>query len=313
MSLLGGPCSLTSIITTLFQTILPVLLIAGAGYLLQRKLTLDTRTVSRLCLYILTPSLGFSSIAQSQMSRDELWRMASLAALVVLSMVALGWLAAGILRLEKQERSTLQLALAFANSGNFGLSVCYFAFGDEGLERAMVYFITSSVLVNSLGVYLASRGGRAGSISASLRNVVSMPLLYGVLLGLLVNFTGWRVPAPLLKTADLAGRAAVPTMLLVLGMQLARSRLGDDRLVLSVGTVLKLIIAPLIALLFATMLRMTGVTWQVALVESATPTAVTTVIISEEFEASPRLASGMVLITTLCSLVTLTVLLALIS
>ena len=304
---------MAEVTSILFQTILPVVLIAGAGYLLQRRLHLDIRTVSRVCLYVLTPCLAFSSISQARMSMGEMWRMALMAVLNVLAMVLVGSLAAGLLRMKRDKRSALTISLAFSNCGNFGLSVCLFAFGDAGLERALVYFISSSVLTYSLGVFLASRGGRAGTITASLRNAVRMPILYAALLGLVFNFTGWESPAPIMKATELVGRASVPMMLLVLGMQLTRIRLGEDLLHITLGTVLRLVGAPAVALLLAGLLRLTGVAWQVAIIQSAMPAAVTNIIISEEFEAAPEFASGMVLVTTLASVVTLTGVLSLIT
>ena len=304
---------MTSIFSILFETILPVILIAGAGYILQRRMHPDPRSLSRLALYILSPCLGFTTIAQSKIATDTLWRMAAVAALGLIAMVLVGTLAAGLLRLSRPDRAALQLSLALPNAGNFGLSVCLLAFGEVGLSLALIYFITSSLLTNSLGVFLASRGGRSDGFKESLRSVLGMPLLYAAILGLIVNFTRFSVPAPLMKAVDLAGKAAVPVMLVNLGMQLAGSRLGQDWRVLSAGTVLKLLAAPALTLGLAAALRLSGVAWQVALVEAATPTAVTTVIVCDEFDASPALASSMVLVTTIFSLFTITGLLALIT
>jgi len=303
---------LAEIIAILLQTILPVVLIAGVGYLLQRRLHLDIRTLSRLSLYILTPCLAFNSISGSQMAPDEIGRMVAISALNVISMIALGSITAGVLRLDRSRRSALAISVAFANSGNFGLSICLFAFGEAGLDRAMIYFITSSLLSYSLGVFLASRGGKAGTVSASLKNALRMPILYAALIGLLFNLTNATVPEPLMRTTDLAGRAAVPVMLIVLGMQLTRIRLGQDLPRITVGTVLRLIVGPAVSLLLAGLLNLAGVAWQVAVVQAAMPTAVTNVIISEEFESAPEFASGMVLLTTLASVITLTGLLRLI-
>jgi len=162
-------------------------------------------------------------------------------------------------------------------------------------------------------VFLASRGDATKTLSTSLRNMLSMPLLYAAILGLAFNFSGLAVPDPLLKATDLAGKAAAPAMLVVLGMQLASARVRQDWRLLSLGTILKLVAAPLIAVAFAGLLRLNGLSWQIAILETATPTAVSTVIISEEFEASPAFASSMVLVTTIFSLATLTATLALIS
>jgi malate permease and related proteins len=303
---------LPEIIAILLQTILPVVLIAGVGYLLQHRLQLDIRTLSRVCLYFLTPCLAFSSISQTEMAPDEMGLMSAMAALGVLCMVVLGSIAAGLMRLDRARRSALSISVAFPNSGNFGLSICLFAFGDAGLERAMVYFITSALLTYSLGVFLASRGGKAGTVGASLKNTLRMPILYAALLGLLFNFTGWVVPEPILRATELAGQASVPTMLLLLGMQLTRIKLGQDWPHITVGAALRLIAAPAVSALLAGGLHLAGVSWQVVIIQSAMPTAVTNVILSEEFESAPEFASGMVLLTTLASVITLTILLRLI-
>jgi predicted permease len=304
---------LTEIISILLQTILPVLLIAGAGYLLQRRLHVDVRTASRLALYVFSPCLAFTSLARSEMAAANLWRMAGISTLMIFAMVAVGTLLAVLLRAGKAEQTALQLTLAFGNSGNFGLSVCFFAFGQAGMDLAIIYFMASLLLSNSLGVFLASRGGAGGTWRAALRNTLTMPALYAALLGVLVNYTGWTVPTPVMRATELAAQAAVPTMLLVLGMQLTRVRLGHDSKLIGVATPARLILAPAIAVPLAAVLSMSGLPWQVALVESAMPTAVTTIILSEEFGASTQIASGMVLVTTLASIVTLTLLLAIIT
>ena len=303
---------MAEITAILLQTILPVVLIAGVGYLLQHRLKLDIRTLSRVCLYFLTPCLAFSSIAKTEMAPDEMGLMAAIATLNVIVMVGLGSIVAGLLRMDRGRRSALTVSVAFSNCGNFGLSICLFAFGDAGLERAMIYFITSSLLTYSLGVFLASRGGKAGTVGDSLKNVLRMPILYAALLGLLFNVTGWIVPEPLMKATELAGRASVPVMLLLLGMQLTRIRLGRDWPHITAGAALRLIAAPAVSALLAGGLHLAGVAWQVAIVQAAMPTAVTNIIISEEFESAPEFASGMVLFTTIASVVTLTGLLRLI-
>lgn len=302
---------MAEITAILFQTIVPVVLIAGVGYLLQRQLQLDTRTISRVCLYVLTPCLAFDSIAHSQMPPDEMGRVVAIAVLNVLMMAGAGTLVGAALRMNRPQRSAMAISVAFPNCGNFGLSICLFAFGDAGLERALVYFITSALLTYSLGVFIASRGGKAGSISASLRNTFKMPILYAALLGLLFNFAGWTVPDPLARATELAGRASVPLMLLLLGMQLTRIRLARDLPRITVGATLRLIGGPMVSLALAGILQLNGVAWQVAIVQAAMPTAVTNIILSEEFESAPEFASGMVLLTTIASVATLTGLLGL--
>jgi len=192
---------LTEIIAILLHTILPIVLLAAVGYIMQRRLALDVRSVSRLPLYVLTPCLAFTTIATSELGAGDLGRMASISVLVACAMVLLATVLAALLRLPAKERGALQLALAFPNAGNFGLSVCYFAFGDAGLNLAMIFFLTSSILSNTLGIYLASLGGNAAGAGAALRSILGMPLLYGAILGIVVRATQIAVPDTIMKAA----------------------------------------------------------------------------------------------------------------
>ncbi|MGQ9516888.1 MAG: AEC family transporter [Anaerolineae bacterium] len=304
---------ISKFLSILVEIIAPVIFIAGAGYLLQRRLDIDVRTLSRTNLYFLSPCLGFSAMVKVQMVRGDLARMAAISVLVILVMLVLGWVLAQLLQLERERASAMMIGLAFTNCGNYGLSICYFAFGDPGLALGTLYFIPSAVLTSSVGALIASRGGGSRTWAEALRNALGLPLLYATALGLTANLAGWHVPEPLVKATDLAGKASVPILLLVLGMQLTRARLGKDWPTLTLGTAVRLLIGPAVGLALANALHLSGVAWQVAVLQSAMPAAVTSVIITTEFRSAPEYASGMVLTTTLTSILTLTVLMALIT
>ncbi len=302
----------SKLLSILVEVIAPVVFIAGAGYLLEKRLDIDVRSLSRTNLYFLSPCLGFSAMVKAQVARTDLARMAGISILAILVMLILGWLLIRILRLERDRGSAMMISLAFTNCGNYGLSICYFAFGDPGLALGTLYFIPSAVLTSSVGALLASRGGGSRSWKEALRDALSLPLLYATALGLIANLAGWPVPEPLIKATDLAGKASVPVLLMVLGMQLTRAQLGKDWPTLALGTAVRLLVGPAVGLLLANALGLSGVAWQVAVLQSAMPAAVTSVIITTEFRSAPEYASGMVLMTTLASVFTLTVLLALI-
>lgn len=304
---------LSKLLSILLETILPVILIAGAGYVLQRRLDLDVRSISRASLYFFSPCLGFSAMAQAHITPAELWHMAVVVIGVMGIMLGAGYLLSIAWRLDRGRRSALLVSVAFVNCGNFGLSVALFAFGDLGLEKATLYFVISAVFTHSVGAFLAAQGGNAGTLKESIANTLRLPLIYATLLGLLVNLARIPVPEPILRATDLAGRAAVPVLLTVLGMQMVQLRVGQDLGVLMAGTFLRLIVGPAAAFAIASLLGMTGISWQVAILQSAMPSAVNSVVLCTEFGSAPELASGLVFTTTVASIVTLTLLLALIA
>jgi hypothetical protein len=294
----------------LWKVILPVFLIIALGYVLERRLSLDIRPISRVIFYALAPCLVFSSTATSAVSGADMGKIISFVLLTTLAMGLLSWAAAKALRLSRAMESAFLLTTLFINSGNYGLPVNLFAFGQAGLERAAVFFTASALLTNSVGVYLASRG-RASGLDA-LRNVFKVPVVYGALAGFVVNLATIPVPEPIAKAVDLAGGASVPLMLLLVGMQLARTSLVGELKVIGLATFVRLVVAPAVALVLAAGLGLTGVTRQACITEASMPTAVTTTILATEFEAEPQFVAGVVFVSTLASIITLTLLLALI-
>ena len=97
---------------------------------------------------------------------------------------------ARLLRLQPPLSGAFLLVSVFSNCGNLGLPLSLFAFGQEGLDLALVYTMISLLLVNSVGVYVASRG-RSGTREALL-SVVRAPVVWAALLAVLVNLSGLR-------------------------------------------------------------------------------------------------------------------------
>ena len=74
--------------------------------------------------------------------------------------------------------SAFLLVVMFSNGGNYGLPVVLFAFGRDALSHASVYFVTSAVLVYTVGVLLAASGRR--SIRRALLGILKVPAAWAV-------------------------------------------------------------------------------------------------------------------------------------
>lgn len=301
------PLHSLSLVRVLLEILLPILVVVGLGYLAQRRLALSPGPFSRLTLYFLSPALVFSSLSEGRLPTAELGQMVLFAVLLTL---VLGLVAGGLallLRYDRPTRNAFLLGALFINAGNYGLPVNLFAFGQAGLDRAVVYFVTTAVLINTLGVFLASRGGR--SVLGGLLTVLRMPLLYATLAGLTVAASGVSLPLWLGRPIGLIGQAAIPILLLVLGMQLAQARLQTALPVVGLATGVRLLGGMAVALGLSVLLGMKGVSRDVALVQSSMPTAVMTTVLALEFGVRPDVVTGTVLVSTLGSMVTLSLLL----
>ena len=190
--------------------LLPIFLVAGVGFLLARYLGASVQTLSRVSFNALAPCLVFSQLVTSPVSGSEFGRMALFCVLSTLAMGLAARAAAGLLRLDRPAISAFLLVVMFSNGGNYGLPVVLFAFGRDALSHASVYFVTSAVLVYTLGVLLAATGRR--SSQDALTGIVKGPAAWAVAAAAIVLTSGMNVPLAVMRPATLLGDAALPMM-----------------------------------------------------------------------------------------------------
>jgi predicted permease len=297
-----------SITTVIFNVILPVFIIAGAGAVAGRWLKLEVQSLSRSVLYIFGPALVFRSLLTTELSASDAAQIVGFV-LITTAMVGLvAWTIIRGLEFSAVRANAFLLSVLLINAGNYGLSVSLFAFGDPGLERAVIFYAVSSVIINTVGVYLASRG-RAQS-SVALRNVFRVPLVYAVALAFILRAAGiTSLPPALFQPIDLLADAAVPVLLLVLGIELAESHLTQELGSIGLAAALRLGVAAGIAIAVAAVMGLDGLTRQVCIIQASMPTAVLSVVLAVEFDTDPQFVTSVVFVSTLLSSLTVTVLL----
>ncbi len=297
------------LLTILLDDILPIFVVASVGFVLARRLHVDVRSLSRVTFNALAPCLVFSLLVTSQVGAQEFGRIVVYTLLFVSAAGVVARLAAMPFRLDRPELAAFLIVVMFSNAGNYGLSVVLFAFGREALARAAIYFVTSALVMYTFGTWLAS-SGRLGGREA-LRGLVRVPAVWGVAAAALVIWTGVELPPAVSRPIGLLGDAAIPSMLLVLGMQFEKGARADRPGLVALASILVLVAAPVIGFLLASALGLTGVTRQALLVQSAMPSAVITTIVALEFDVAPAFVASVVVVTTLASPLTLSILIAL--
>ncbi len=285
------------------NNILPIFVVALIGFALRSGLGVDKRALSNLAFYAFSPCLVFSALVNSTIAGDEFLQIASFAILSTLLMGAIALIFSKLLRLSRVDTVAMILVVMLVNSGNYGLTLNELRYGSEGLARAIVYFSVSTLLVFTVGVFVASTGQT--SFRGSLKRLVRLPAFYAVVLAIIVVGFSISIPGPLMRGIELAGTGAIPVMLVVLGMQIADLK-GIGRVWLAFpASVIRLVLAPIVALLLARWLGLTGLSRSTAIIEASMPTAVIATILATEFSVRPGLVTSTVVLTTLLSAVTL--------
>jgi malate permease and related proteins len=292
------------------NNLLPVLLCAATGFVLGRTLRPDIKTASRMAFYIFSPCLVFVSLERVKISGGEFGKLAIFTLGVSAIIGVLAYFSGRMMGAGRHLIASLVVASMFVNSGNYGLAATKFAFGEAALARALVCFVFGTVIVYTLGVFIASMG--KFSPLQALRQLMLVPAFYGLLAATIVRQTGWHVPLFLDRSVSMLGDASIPLMLVILGLQIAEARVWPrDRIrLISVAAVLQIIVTPLVALLLAHWMGLTGVARQAAVLQASMPAAVVTTVLAVQYELDSTLVSGTVVLTTVLSPLTLTPLIA---
>lgn len=290
---------MTTTVAVLTQNILPIFIVAAFGFGLQRWIGLDKRSLSSAVLNVLSPCLVFSSLVNSQLAGEELAALAAFTLASIFLMGLLGLAAAFLLRLSRVETVALLIVLMFVNGGNYGLTLNLLRYGNEGLARAVVYYTTSTFVVYTAGLFIASMGELTWR--QSLRQLLRLPPVYAAVLAVVVYTLRLEVPGPLMRAIDIAGTGAIPVMLLVLGMQMADLRIIARWRLAAPAIVLRLLAGPFVGVLIAGLIGLEGLGRATSIIESSMPPAVFTIILATEFNLQPAAVTSIVVLSTLLS------------
>jgi len=285
---------------TVLNITAPVFLLAAVGFAWVR-LGFEYRVefVTRLAMTLSVPCLIFVALMKTEVEPSAL---ASLSLASFAAYFAVGALSFALVLILKLDRQTYLAPLIFGNTGNLGLPLALFAFGQTGLEYAVVVFAVMAILSFTIGVWLVAGAG-------SFHRVLKEPMVAGTLLGALFLWQGWQTPIFLTNTLELIGQIAIPVMLITLGVAVARLEIKRVGLAILLAT-LKVVICVGAAYAAAVWFALEPIAAAVLIVQIATPVAVTSYMLAEKYGADAQPVAGLVVVSTLLSVITLPLILS---
>lgn len=289
-----------NLVLTVLEIVTPVFALAAVGFAWV-KLGFEYRIefITRFAMTLAVPCLVFVALMKAQIDPNALTAL-TLAAFSAYAIVAVIFF--GMCRLAKLDVRTYLNPLIFGNTGNMGLPLAFFAFGQAGLSYAVVVFAVMAVLSFSVGVWLVSGGG-------SLLKVIKEPLVGATILGGLFLSQGWSTPSALTNSLELIGQMAIPMMLITLGVAVARLKPNH------VGKAVWISIAKLVVCTGAAWgvgraMNLPAEAFAVLVVQIANPVPVTSYLLAEKYGADSDAVAGLVVISTLISVGTIPLTLA---
>lgn len=284
----------------LFAVMAPILIVAGIGYGWVRfGQAYPTDFITRLILNVGTPCLVLSTLSKSSIDPRAFGQMALACVAVTLLMGLIGVL---LSRLFRQDWKVLVPAYLFPNSGNMGLPISLYAFGEEGLALAVAFFLVLSVSHFTVGMALSGA-------ESSIRRLLRHPIIISLVLALPIMLFDIELPRWLGNTVHLLAGMTIPLMLVTLGVSLASIRtqqLGQGMLL----GALRLLCGAAVALAVGRLLELPPLVQGVLIMQSAMPVAVFNYLFAVKAGRSPEQVASLVLCSTLLAFGFLPVLLA---
>jgi predicted permease len=287
-------------IVQILQIVAPVFFLALIGYVWRRMgLTFDIAFVSRLSMQVALPALIFSVLSRIEMD-PGLFRDLGLASLGAYATIgAASW---AMIRGAGLSMRTYLSPFVFGNTGNVGLPIALFAYGEQGLAYAMVVFAVMAVLNFTIGVWVVT--GKGSPLEA-----LKQPIFHASALGILFAYQGWTAPQAVYDTLGLVGQIAIPMMLITLGVAVAQLDVRD------VGRALWLSLAKfglcaLAALAMAAAFQLERVAAGALILQVIMPVAVTSYLLAARYNTEPDVVAGLVVVSTLVSVLALPLTLA---
>jgi predicted permease len=298
--------------------ILPIVVVAAIGFALGRFRDVEADALNTITVYVLAPALVVHSLATSALTGGTILGVVAAVSVFTVVMIAVS---EGVGRFAGQTEPVLGafvLVSVFPNTGNYGIPLADFVFGPTGRSVAVLVTALEAVLMYTVGIYIAARGGDSHPL-ADMKRVLGVPFVYAVVVALAARYLGVVPPtdSTLMETLELVGNASIPVMLLILGIQLSGVDVEGTLRPVAAASGLRLLLAPAVALGTVLLVGFQNPTVARAVVVLlATPTGVTTIILVGAFSEAGdgldpnELVSATVFVTTVLSVVTVTGLVA---
>src|SRR5690625_4246200 len=302
-----GGTHLTELIMILKDILLPIFVIMGIGFFMQRKFDLNLQTLARLNIYFLVPGFIFVKLYSTKISANLFGNVLFFFILYVILLFIISSLIGKLIGLEKGKKTTFVNSSMFFNSGNYGVPVNDLVFRSDpfAMSIQVIMLTLQNIFLFSYGIF-SLQAIKVGKLRAAL-GYFKMPVLYAMLSGVLLNYFSVPIPSFIWVPANYIADAMISLALFTLGAQVAQLKFVSALSSVYYSLTLRLIIGPMIALGIIYIFNVEGITAQALFIASAMPTSVNSAVIAQEYNNHPDFAAQIVLFSTMISAITVSI------
>ena len=297
----------------IFNAVLPIFLIIGLGFAIKISgFVPDTFTnyLNRFVYYISLPALLFYSIAN--ISFVQYFNLKLIFAMIcaVTMCILLALIYCYICKLELPKAASFTQGVFRGNVVYIGFVVCLYALGAKALEEAAIivgFFVPLTNMMAIITLMLFGRqGNRCSTVNCLMVEIFKNPIVLSCVMGIFVSSVGLPIPSVINNTLNIISKTALPLALITVGSSIQWPVYLGDINVVFVASFAKLVMLPVLGILFFTFLGISGIDAGIGVILLACPTAVSTFVLAKELGADTEVASSIITVSTLFSLISLT-------
>lgn len=312
--------------TVAYFIVLPLMLLMGLGFVVQRAVGLDMPTLVRLNFYVVVPGMVYTALVESRVTLGDAGVVIGFSLGFMALMAGLLVLAAKLRGLPRSQWSPLVMTGVFYNAGNYGLPLQQLAFrgvgrGADAMGIQVFIMLVQNVTSFTIGIALAAGGGLSRErFKQNLMHMLKFPPLYALSAAVATILIHRAIEGqspgampmiahaltPFLDTLHYVQSGFVVVALVTLGAKLATVTRGGMKYPVTMSVIIRLLLAPVIGLLMIKVVGLEGFVAQVLLISTATPVSVNCMLICLEFDNHPDFVARSVFYSTMLSPITVT-------
>lgn len=282
-----------------------IFLLLLAGYIARKTKALkseDAGIVNSIIINLTMPAFIFVN-TNGKMLTPGMIKAPALGFLLEMVILALAYLASRALKLDRKTTGAVMIVSAFGNTGFLGYPVVKAAFpgNDEAILTAVLFDnFGMAMILSSIGIAVASAFAGTKFEWKNMLLFLKSPLLPATIIALI--FKNVHVPALIMDTLQILGRATVPLAMISIGLSLSTGSLKEYSLPILTATILKMGLLPLLMYFTLPYLGVQGTIYKVAVLESAMPSAVFSGVVTSRYGCNGKYAAAAIFVMTLLSI-----------
>ena len=280
----------------LLEVLFPVFFVVGIGYFLGKKNPkIDTNFITNFGANIGSPAIVIYSVTTTGLTFQTFSKYFFYYLVAIFLFAVVGIL---FLKILKKDLFMELPPFILPNTGNMGLPICLFAYGQEGLGIAGAISSLIILFHFTLGVFLASK-------KFTINVIIKSPAFYSILIALFFIYYEIDMPNFIVNTTMLLTYATIFLILMSLGIALTRLKVFSFNTAF-ISSISRVVIGPIIGFYIIRLFNLTGVAAGVLLIQCAMPSAVLNYLVGSIYSPKKVVDSvaSMIVVSTVLSFIT---------